>query len=55
MFYLSFALYPNPTYLSVAIRSFTLVTGYRTLFFGKTYENMLLPFSYRAEMSLQVM
>ena len=55
MVYLSFALYARPSYLSVALRSFTLVTGCRTLFFSQDYENMLPPFSYRAEMSPQVL
>ena len=55
MVYLSFALYARPSYLSVALRSFTLVTGCRTLFFSQDYQNMLLPFSSRAEMSLQVL
>ena len=55
MVYLSFALYARPSYLSVALRSFTLVTGCRTLFFSQDYQNMLLPFSNRAEMSLQVL
>ena len=53
--YLSFALYARPSYLSVALRSFTLVAGCRTLFFNSDYENMLLSFSYRAEMSPQVL
>ena len=39
----------------MAIRSFTLVSGYRTIFFNDNYENMLLPFSYRAEMSPQLL
>ena len=33
MVYLSFALYDNPSFFSVALRSFSFVTGYRTLFF----------------------
>ena len=33
MVYLSFTLYARPSYLLVALRSFSLVTGYRTLFF----------------------
>ena len=32
MVYLSFALYADPSYLSAALRSFSLVTGYRILF-----------------------
>ena len=55
MVYLSFALYSSPSFFSVSLRSFSLVTGYRTLFFNSNYENMLLSFSYRAEMSLQVL
>ena len=55
MVYLSFALYARPSYLSAALRSFTLVTSCRTLFFSEDYENMLLSFSYRAEMSPQIL
>ena len=34
MVYLSFALYSSASYLSPALRSFSLVTGCRTLFFS---------------------
>ena len=33
MVYLSFALYADPSYISPSLRSFSLVTGCRTLFF----------------------
>ena len=37
MVYLSFALYPSPSFLSLSLRSFTLVTSYRTIFFSSEY------------------
>ena len=52
--YTSFALYPNPTYLSRSGFSFRLVTGFRGLFFRDEYEDMLPPFCSNLEISRQV-
>jgi hypothetical protein len=51
--YLSFALYPHPTYLANSIKSFSPVAGLPSIFYRSKYREMLAPFTEATEMSRQ--
>jgi hypothetical protein len=53
LIYFSLALYPQPSFISEAIKSFGLVSGYRAMFYRKKYGEILPPLTSTAQLSRQ--
>jgi hypothetical protein len=55
LIYISYSLYIKRSYLSQAITSFSLVTGYRSFYYSDQYKELMYPFGSILELSKQVL